>query len=176
MGIPTLMPDPSTARSERGNGLRRGWWVLFGVGVIAALGLVVGSQAYRREHDRHTLVRRVRVLEGALRAHDPSIVLSVEGRDPPGTRDPVREARHRAMLDDFERLAHLDDFAMTGIRVELQGDVGIVSYRVRGVPRRYRIPGTARASDPPAPAAGEMRFRRTAGGWELTEHRLIEAH
>ena len=68
------------------------------------------------------------------------------------------------MLDDFERLAHLDDFAMTGIRVELQGDVGIVSCRVRGVPRLYRIPGAARASDPPAPAAGEMRFRRTAGG------------
>ena len=164
MGIPTLMPDPSTARSERGNGLRRGWWVLFGVGVIAALGLVVGSQAYRREHDRHTLVRRVRVLEGALRAHDPSIVLSVEGRDPPGTRDPVREARHRAMLDDFERLAHLDDFAMTGIRVELRGDVGIVSYRVRGVPRLYRIPGAARGGDPLLQRRARCVFGAPPGG------------
>lgn len=143
--------------------------------MTAALGFVVGSQTIRREYDHHTLTRRVRDLERALRAHDPSIFLYVEGQDPPGSRDPVREARHRAMLDDFERLAHLDDFAMTGIHVELRGDVGIVSYRVRGVPRRYSIPGTARAGDPPAPAAGELRFRRTAGGWELTEHRLIEA-
>ena len=38
--------------------------------------------------------------------------------------------------------------------------------RIEGRPPCYK--------DPPAPAAGEIRFERTPVGWEMTSHKLTE--
>lgn len=54
---------------------------------------------------------------------------------------------------------------MADVRVEISGDTAVASYAVRGrAPRGEKVP-----------AAGEVRFARSAGGWEMVAHLLIEA-
>ena len=107
-------------------------------------------------------------MERLIRDHDERIWLHVEAKHigeqrPPSPSD---EAAHQAMVNDFDRLGHLTDFAMRDVRIEVTGDVAVARYRIECRPPRYK--------DPPAPAAGEIRFRRTPVGWEMTSHKLTE--
>ena len=166
MPIPTPMPDGGARTEGRNRDLRWLWLTLFGVAVVAVLGFVLGIQSFRREHDRHLITSKVRDLARLIRAHDViRIWVYVEGRDPLAPGSPTSEARHQAMLSDFERLGHLEEFMITAIRVDLEGDEAWVWYGIRGVAKR---------GEPAPPASGEMRFQRDSSGWRLTDHRLIE--
>lgn len=131
----------------------------------AALGLVIHFGASREARDRYAIRRHLEQTERIIRAHDERIWLRVEASAHPA-EDSAHQALHRAILGDFERLAHLEGFAMKDVHVEVGGDAAWARYRVEGEPRPRREQ---------APAAGEMRFIRGRNGWEMAGHRLIEA-
>jgi len=133
-------------------------------------------EARQREKDRGAILAHVREMERLLRAHDMRIWLHVEGKDDPAAQkaDPAREASHQAMLWDFERLGHLEGFAMADVRLELNGDTATVRYRVLGRPSA-EAGGKFAIHREPVPAAGEIRFIRGKNGWEMVGHRLLEA-
>jgi hypothetical protein len=92
------------------------------IALLALLGFAWGVRNYGREHDRHLVVAQVRELESRIRSHEqPGLWLFVEGSDVPGQPDPVQEARHQAMLRDFERLAHLEAFEIADIDAKVPG-------------------------------------------------------
>lgn len=94
----------------------------------------------------------------------PAAWLLVEGHDQPGRTDPQVEAQHRAWLDDFDRLGHVDGFAMKDLTVRLEGNTAHVSYRVEGRPSDREAP---------LPTRGELVFRRMPSGWELAGHHFV---
>lgn len=138
---------------------------LAGVALLAVLGFAWALQNYGRD-DRQAVLDQVREMKAGIRSHGPGLWMFVEGNDAPEPPDPKREARHQAILRDFERLAHLDGFDMTDIIVEVRGAEALVSYRVSGV---------ATPIEPPPPAGGEIRFRRGPAGWVLEDHRFVES-
>lgn len=137
---------------------------LAGIGVLAVLGFSWALRGFGRD-DRQAVLWQVYEMKAGIRSHGPGLWMFVEGNDSREPPDPKREARHQAILRDFERLAHLEGFDMTEIAVEVRGAEALVSYRVRGV---------AASSEPPPPAAGEIRFRRRPSGWILEDHRFVE--
>lgn len=136
--------------------------------VVSAVGVLAYRETRQRERDRHAILAHVEGMERIIRDHDTArIFLHVEGTHPAGAKaNELEEVRHRAILDDIERLAHLRDFALRDVEIELKDDAGIVRYRVEGQPGTDgRVP----------PAAGEIQFMRFSDGWRMTGHRLIEA-
>lgn len=143
--------------------------------LLAAVG--IGSVVYRetrqRERDYHEILDHMHRIEKLIRQHDAALWRQVEGSHDgaPPSRDPV----HQAMLQDFERLSHLEEFAMDEIEVSVSGDEAIATYRVRGTPPNAApIRGMAGARREDVPAGGELRFARGKHGWEMVTHRLIE--
>lgn len=134
-------------------------WKRFGAAaafaVVALIALfAIHRETNQRERDRRALLRHVAEMEKIIRAHDTRIWLHVEGGGGHPSNDPAHEAVHQAMLRDFERLAHLRDFAMRDVEVEIAGDTAVV---------RYRVEGRAVEGEPP-PVSGEIRFARSAKG------------
>ena len=161
------MPDPESTPREGSRGRR------LAVGAAAAtiavcLGVVAWRETRAQERDFHAIRDHVSEMERLIRDHDERIWLHVEakhiGEQPrPSVGD---ETAHQAMLNDLDRLGHLKEFAMRDVRIEITGDAAVARYRIEGRPSRYQ--------DPLAPAHGEIRFRRTPAGWEMTSHRLME--
>lgn len=163
----TPVPTPDSKESIASPSPRhRRELALAGIGLLALLGFAWAVQGWRPNGDRAAVTARALEVEQHIRAHGADLWWSVEGSDPPGRKDQQLEARHQRILHDFERLAHLQDFAMADISVHLGLAEASVGYAVRG---------RALVGDPPAPARGEMTFRKEGSNWRLVDHRLIEA-
>ena len=144
--------------------------VMVGLGACLAVGLA--AIAYREtrtaERDRHAVRAEVEAIERAIRAHGADMWERVEAQHEGASATPDEERSHQQMLSDFDRLGHIDGFAMDELEIMLSGDRATVIYAVRG--------GTARRGDPPPPAKGEVRLDKGRDGkWRMTAHRLIEA-
>lgn len=138
--------------------------LLAGIALLAILGFAWAVRSCDVDGDRRAVMRQVKEIEKSLRKHDPGFWVSVEGDDSPEHPNPAQEKTHQATLRDFERLAHLDGFAMTDVDVEITGDQAQVSYHIRGVPREGET----------LPVGGVMRFMRRGATWRLTDGHLIE--
>lgn len=159
------MPDAGPAR-ENPTKRRRNKAYLGLVAVLATVAFAWGIRSYLRDHDTHVVRAFVREIETKVRVHDePGLWLLVERNDPPGKPDTEEEQRHQAILHTFERLSHLEEFKMTDVDVDVQGEEARVS---------YRMSATSPAGQPPPPYRGEMRLVRDGSNWRLVEHRLLE--
>lgn len=139
-------------------------WVLAGALLAAAVAAVVlGGRGSRRAGDEQAIAQHLFEMQQMVRAHDARLWLHVEtDGHAPSTE---HEAAHQAMLRDFERLSHLRGFTMRDVEIEVAGDTALA---------RYRIEAEAKGAERP-PVGGELRFGRSAKGWEMTGHTLIEA-
>lgn len=138
---------------------------LAAAGLLAgAAGLIAVRQTSAPERDRRALRTHVLEMQKLIRAHDGRAWLHVEADG--HQKDAKHAAVHRAMLMDFERLAHLKDFEMREIDVEVSGDAARVLYRVHGTPE-----GRGQG----VPSRGEVNFTRGPAGWEMTGHRFLES-
>ena len=143
----------------------------FVVACAACISVGIASIGYREtrsgERDRHAVRTEIEAIERAIRAHGPDMWERIEAPHEGGSATPDDERSHQEMLRDFDRLGHIDSFAMDGIHIRLSGDTALVRYAVRG--------RTARRGDSPAPAGGEFRLRKGPDGkWRLIAHSLIE--
>ena len=143
---------------------RKGRWMLPLVGIASLLGFVLASRNWPREHDRHTVASQVRELERRLRSHGPDLWLLVEGGDDRGGGAGLQEARHQAMLRDFERLDGLEGLAMTDVEVQIDGDKALATYRIHA----SAGPGEG------VPRGGQLEFVRRKEGWRVAGHRFVE--
>ena len=146
---------------------RRPWreaGILALVAAAAAAGYFWGIAGFRREHARHQVGEELRRIEEALRAGTGiAFWMYVEAEDSDRT-DPGEHARHKAILEDFDRLAHLEQLSFAGVEVEVRGDDAVARFRV-----------TSRSRDrAPAPVRAELTFRRSSKGWRLSSSRLFE--
>jgi hypothetical protein len=137
--------------------------VLGAVAVAALVGFVLAGRDWPRETDRHAVTAQVRELERRIRSRGPDLWLLVEGNDSQDTFDTDREARHQAMLRDFERLSHVEGFAITDIMVHVDGDSALATYRIRSL-----------SAAEPVPRGGQLHFIRGKDRWTITGHRFTE--
>jgi hypothetical protein len=144
----------------------RGVIVVLVVATFAGLAAFAYRETRQEERDRHALQAMMSDLERSLRRHDADFWMYVEGAHPRGVA-PEGDSAHRQVLEDFERLSHLEGFAMKDRQVEVRGDHGVVRYRIVG-----QLPPGKRG---PLPSAGELKLRRTAKGWDIVSHRLMDA-
>ncbi len=152
--------------ASNGRARRRNAVVLAAVAVTALVGYLWGRRDLQREHDRHLVRREVARIEAAIRTgHGWSDWAYVERRDT-GAPDSREHERHQSLLGDFERLAHVEGFALSDVEVELDEETARV---------RYRVTGRARSARQQPPIGGEMGFRRSSTGWELVSNRFVEA-
>jgi hypothetical protein len=148
--------------------------------LIGGIAVVTYLETRQAERDRHALLRHASEMERAIRASDERIWLHVEARHDPGHTNAAQEALDQQMLADFERLGQLEGFAMKDVQVEIMGDTATIRYRVQGtaIPRAQADLRGHVHSVPslpvPAPAGGEIHFRRGPAGWVMTGHRLLE--
>jgi hypothetical protein len=155
--VPTPMP-------RRGRALR----LLIGVGglvVLAGGGYVVYSEMQRPERDRHAVIREVQELEWLLRRHDQLFMRFGVAPD----ADPAH-ANREALLQDFERLSHIDDFQFTDLDVVVTGDSAIAKYKAAGRAARSDLGGR---SGQVSPLTGEITFVRHGDRWEVVGHRFV---
>lgn len=148
------------------------WWGL-GALLLTGAGSFIWWEARSEERDRHALLAHVREIEGLIRRHDSALWTRVEREHGPRRPIPAADAEHQAMLRDFERLSHLDDFSMTDVEVQLQGDVAKVSYRIEGRPAAPSGVGRRDAAET-VPKGGELSFVRAPSGWDVARHRFTE--
>ena len=131
---------------------------------LAGLGVAYHEMS-ANARESHALRSELDALERAIRAHDAAIWRRVEAEHDGGAVPD--EDRHRQLLADFDRLGHLERFAMEPLKVDISGDTALVGYRVEG--------RSVRRGDPPAPTGGEFEFKKGAdGAWRVTSHRLFE--
>ncbi len=145
---------------------RRDAAILALVAVAAAAGYFWGIAGFRREHARHQVRDELRRIEGALRSRTGiAFWMYVEGEDSDRT-DPGEHARHKAILEDFDRLARLEglSFADVEVEVDARGDDAVVRFRV----------ASKNLGRAPAPVRAELTFRRRREGWRLSSSRLFE--
>ena len=149
-------------------GDRSGRWVATLLGAAAVAGALLAYRETRPEQrDRRAIRDHLAEMERALHRHDMKIWLHVTvGHEAPES-DSLHRAMHDSMLRDFERLLHLPTFAMKDVQIEVTADTAVARYRIDA--------GPPRTGTPPAPVAGELRMTRGAKGWEMVDHRLIEA-
>lgn len=142
--------------ASNGRARRRNAFVLAAVAVTALVGYLWGRRDLQREHDRHLVRREVARIEAAIRTgHGWSDWIYVERRDT-GAPDSREHERHESLLRDFERLAHVEGFALSDVEVELDADTARVRYRVTG---RARM----RVSSPRSAARWSSADPRRAG-------------
>lgn len=138
--------------------------ILLLVGLVAAGGYFWGIAGFRREHARHQIRAELRRIEESLRAGTGiAFWMYVEAEDSDRT-DPGEHARHKAILGDFDRLAHLEGLSFAGVEVDVRGDDAVA---------RFRVSGKSRDRDS-APGRAELTFRRSPKGWRLSGSRLLE--
>ena len=155
-------------RAMQGSAMKapRSRWQLLGPPLLAVAALALAGCG---DPDSREIARQVRKIETLIQTHRervaaPGLFDWVEGKDHPPVDDPAREARHKALLQDLERLGHLEAFSMTDVSVRVDGDTATVYYRIQG-----------RSTDPaePPPEAGEFRFTRTPGGWTPSSNAFV---
>lgn len=138
------------------------------VAIAAVGGYVWSIGGCRSEYARHQVWQEVRRIEEALRSGTGfRHWLYVEGEDSAAT-DPAAHARHKAILSDFERLAHLEDLSFLDLQVDVGASEAVARFRVSG---RARDIGPR--EDQPVPVWGELVFQRTSAGWQLARSRLL---
>lgn len=143
---------------------RREAAILAVVALAAAAGYFWGIDGLRREHARHQVRDELRRIEQALRAGTGiAFWMYVEAEDSDRT-DPGEHARHKAVLEDFDRLARMDGLSFADVDVDVRGDDAVVRFRVTG-----KSPDRV-----PAPVRAELTFRRRPEGWRLSSSRLFE--
>lgn len=136
------------------------------VAALATVGFAWGIQSYLRDHDTHVVRAFVREIETRVHVHDePGLWLLVERNDVREKPDTEQERRHQAILSTFERLSHLEDFKMTDVDVDVEGEEARVSYLISATSPRDQLP---------PPRRGEMHLIRDGSSWRLVEHRLID--
>lgn len=138
-------------------------------GVTLVVGAAVAGYMWsidgcRHEYARHQVWQEARKIEDALRSGTGyRNWLFVEKGDS-AARDAEEHGRHEAILRDFERLAHLEGLVFSDLQVAAGATEAVAS---------FRVDGRARDGNGPAPARGELVFRRTATGWQLAASRLF---
>ena len=132
--------------------------LLIGLVAVAVGGYIWSVRGWPREHDRHALRSEFARVESAVRgAHHYQDWTYVE-RVLDQTEEAARHPEHLAILEQLDRLAHVQDLVFADVKVSVDGDRGVAAWRVGG---------RAKRGDPPAPSAGEMRFERRGGRWVL---------
>lgn len=153
-----------SAQQSVRRGPRRDAAILALVAVAAAAGYFWGVDAFRREHARHQVRDELRRIEQALRAGTGiAFWIYVEADDSDRT-DPAEHARHKAILEDFDRLARMEGLSFADVDVDLRGDEAVARFRVSAKSRDHN----------PAPVRAELTFRRRPEGWRLSISRLFD--
>jgi hypothetical protein len=139
--------------------------------LLLAIAAVSGALAYavselqQQERDGHAIRAVVAEIERQSRNHVIGYWLLVEGVHGAAAPDPAKEGPHRDLLQDLERLGHVDDLRLLVLHVDVTDASATADYLVHGSPR---------SGDPPAPAGGQFSFRRGEKGWLLDGYRLWE--
>jgi hypothetical protein len=162
----TALPRERLATPRR----KRAMQLLSGLGglvVLAGGGYAVYTEMQQVERDRHAVIREVQELERLIRRHDGELFVRL-GVAPDA--DPAHGDRE-SILRDFERLSDLDGFRLTGQDVVVTGDSAVAKYTAEGRSPSSGIGG--RSDQTATPLAGEMRFVRHGGRWEIVGHRFV---
>ena len=129
--------------------------------MLAAAALWLRNEAEPRERDYHAVRREFERVESKIHDHDMGLWLVVEGEPhDEGAGASAREERHRRILDDFEKLGHVQNFAMSEVKIEIDGDRAHLRYTLQSWPQPWR----------PMPSGGTMEFVRKQGRWVLDDH------
>ena len=135
--------------------------------LLAAAGaaLWVRNEVQPGERDYHAVRDEFKRIERKIHDHDMGLWLVIEGEPhDQGAGTAAREERHRRILDDFEKLGHARNFAMTDVDVKVDGDRAHLRYTLQSWPEPWR----------PMPSGGTMEFVRTQGRWVLDDHRFAD--
>jgi hypothetical protein len=167
MSDQTSQADESVLPGEPASSARRPphhrKWLAAGAVILVAssAALWLRHEIDPRERDYHAVKSEFARIERKIRAHDMSLWLLVEG-EPHDKGAGVTEERHRRILRDFETLGHAQTFAMSDVKIEIDGDRASVRYALQRWPQRWRS----------MPAGGRMEFVRKQGRWVLDDHRF----
>lgn len=126
--------------------------------LVPAATVLVYKETRQAERDWHAVRAQVYDIEKALRRHEVDAYVRSAGEG-----SPLPVETEQRLVRDFERLSHLQDFAMTDVEIRFEGDTAFVRYRVEGAPG---------LRDDRPPSAGELAFRKRDGFWRLLESRL----
>ena len=123
------------------------------------------NESEPRQRDYHAVRREFERIERKIHDHDMGLWLVVEGEPhDQGAGAAAREERHRRILDDFEKLGHGQDFAMSDVQIEIDGDRAHLRYTLHSSPQPWR----------PMPGGGRMEFVRRQGRWVLDDHHFVD--
>jgi ketosteroid isomerase-like protein len=149
---------------------RRARRLLIGVGgvvVLAGGGYAVYSEMQRAERDRHAVIQQVEELQHLIRRHDGQLFMRFSVA-------PDADAAHAdrdALLQDFERLSHVDGFQITNLDVVVTGDSAVARYEASGRAVPSDLGG--RSDQAASPLTGEITVVRHGGRWEVVSHRFV---
>jgi hypothetical protein len=150
----------------RGRALR----FLIGLGGVVALaggGYAVYSETQRAERDRHAVIQEVEALQHLIHRHDGQLFMRLSVAPDADSAHAGRDA----LLQDFERLSHIDDFQFTDIDVVVTGDSAVARYEASG--RAVPSDLAGRSDQAASPLTGEITLVRHGGRWEIVGHRFV---
>lgn len=148
----------------RDKGLRQAAVVLLVAAATTAGLALLGQKRARQERDLYAILDQVAEIETRLRAGDAGVWRLFEDDQPPDSPD--RHHGNARIIQDMERLAHLEDLRLRDAQVEVQGDTAQATYLLDG---RGSIGGE------PIPSGGQLAFRRAGEVWRPYGHAFVYA-